>query len=72
MVTPKGEVLSGYEVFRAIIDNLTATKILNPILRNNYAENKLNEIYEKMVKERTCYYNHDSCPINKKKTTEKH
>ena len=56
MVTPKGEVLSGYKVFRTIIDNLTATKILNPLLKNNYAETKLNEIYEKMVKERSCYY----------------
>ena len=56
MVTPKGEVLSGYQVFRAIIDNLTATKIFNPLLKNNYAEEKLNEIYEKMVKERSCYY----------------
>ena len=71
MVTPKGEVLSGYEVFRTIIDNLTATKILNPLLHNDYAENKLNEIYEKMVKERTCYYNHDTCTINKKKDTPK-
>lgn len=57
MVTPKGELLSGYKVFRAIIDNLTATKLLNPLLKNDYAEAKLNEIYEKMVKERTCYYN---------------
>ena len=56
MVTPKGEVLSGYKVFRAIIDNLTATKIFNPLLKNNYAEEKLAEIYEKMVKERSCYY----------------
>ena len=56
MVTPKGEVLSGYKVFRAIIDNLTATKILNTLLKNNYAEEKLTEIYEKMVKERSCYY----------------
>ena len=56
MVTPKGEVLIGYQVFRTIIDNLTATKILNPILHNDYAEKKLNEIYEKMVKERSCYY----------------
>ena len=56
MVTPKGEVLSGYKVFRAIIDNLTATKIFNPLLKNNYAEEKLTEIYEKMVKERSCYY----------------
>ena len=57
MVTPKGEVLSGYKVFRTIIDNLTATKVLNPLLQNDYAEKQLNEIYEKMVKERTCYYN---------------
>ncbi|OGI08010.1 MAG: hypothetical protein A3I68_00520 [Candidatus Melainabacteria bacterium RIFCSPLOWO2_02_FULL_35_15] len=56
MVTPKGEVLSGYKVFRTIIDNLTATKIFNPLLKNNYAEAKLTEIYEKMVKERSCYY----------------
>ena len=56
MVTPKGEILSGYKVFRAIIDNLTATKIFNPLLKNNYAEEKLTEIYEKMVKERSCYY----------------
>ena len=72
MVTPKGDVLAGYDVFRVIIDNLTATKILNPLLQNNYAEKKLNEIYEKMVKERTCYYNHDSCSLNKNKATEKH
>ncbi|OGI20002.1 MAG: hypothetical protein A3B68_01195 [Candidatus Melainabacteria bacterium RIFCSPHIGHO2_02_FULL_34_12] len=57
MVTPKGEILKGYQVFRTIIDNLTATKILNPLLKNDYAEKQLNEIYEKMVKERTCYYN---------------
>lgn len=64
MVTPKGEILAGYEVFRAIIDNLTATKILDPLLHNNYAEKKLNEIYEKMVKERTCYYNKsDTCTL---------
>lgn len=56
MVTPKGEVLAGYQVFRTVIDNLTATKFLNPLLKNDYAEKKLNEIYEKMVKERTCYY----------------
>ncbi len=56
MVTPNGEVLIGYKVFRTVIDNLTATKILNPILHNDYAEKKLNEIYEKMVKERSCYY----------------
>ena len=64
MVTPKGEVLSGYKVFRTIIDNLTATKILNPLLQNNYAEKKLNEIYEKMVKERSCYYKKsDTCGL---------
>ncbi|MBI1857777.1 MAG: DUF393 domain-containing protein [Candidatus Melainabacteria bacterium] len=56
MVTPKGDVLVGYKVFRTIIDNLTATKILNPLLQNNFAEQKLNEIYEKMVAKRTCYY----------------
>jgi predicted DCC family thiol-disulfide oxidoreductase YuxK len=64
MVTPKGEVLSGYEVFREIIDNLTATKIFNPLLKNNYAEKKLTEIYEKMVKERSCYYKKsDTCKL---------
>ena len=56
MVTPEGKVLAGYEVFRAVIDNLTATKLFNPLLKNKYAEQKLNEIYEKMVKERSCYY----------------
>ena len=66
MVTPKGEVLSGYKVFRTIIDNLTATKIFNPLLKNNYAETKLNEIYEKMVKERSCYYKKSgTCTLNK-------
>ena len=66
MVTPKGEVLIGYEVFRTIIDNLTATKILNPILHNDYAETKLNEIYEKMVKERSCYYKKSgACSLKK-------
>ena len=65
MVTPKGEVFSGYKVFRTIIDNLTATKILNPLLRNDYAEKRLNEIYEKMVKERSCYYNKSgTCSVN--------
>ena len=64
MVTPKGEILSGYNVFRKIIDNLSATKILNPLLKNDYAETKLNEIYEKMVKERSCYYKKtDTCGI---------
>ena len=57
MVTPDGKVLIGYKVFRAVIDNLTATKLLNPLLKNDYAEQKLTEIYEKMVKERSCYYN---------------
>lgn len=56
MVTPDGKILVGYEVFRTIIDNLTATKLLNPLLRNRYAEEQLNSIYEKMVKERSCYY----------------
>ena len=66
MVTPKGEVLAGYEVFRTIIDNLTATKLINPLLKNDYAETKLTEIYEKMVKERSCYYNKsDACPLKK-------
>ena len=68
MVTPKGEVLAGYEVFRTIIDNLTATKLINPLLKNDFAEKKLNEIYERMVKERSCYYKgSETCPINKKK-----
>ena len=67
MVTPTGEILSGYQVFRKIIDNLTATKLLNPLLKNDYAERKLNEIYEKMVKERSCYYNKsDTCPLKNK------
>lgn len=56
MVTPDGKVLVGYKVFRTIIDNLAATKLLNPLLHNDYAEKQLNEIYEKMVKERSCYY----------------
>ena len=68
MVTPKGEILSGYKVFRAIIDNLTATKIFNPLLKNNYAEEKLTEIYEKMVKERSCYYKKsDTCSLKSSK-----
>ncbi len=68
MVTPKGEILSGYKVFRTIIDNLTATKIFNPLLQNNYAETKLNEIYEKMVKERSCYYKKsDTCTLKSNK-----
>lgn len=67
MVTPDGKVLVGYQVFRAVIDNLTATKLLNPLLHNDYAEKKLNEIYEKMVKERTCYYNKSgTCELRKK------
>ena len=66
MVTPKGQVLAGYEVFRSIIDNLTATKVLNPLLKNDYAEKKLNEIYEKMVKERSCYYKKsDTCELGR-------
>lgn len=65
MVTPKGEILVGYKVFRTVIDNLTATKLLNPLLRNDYAESKLNEIYEKMVKERSCYYSKtDACELD--------
>ena len=68
MVTPKGEILAGYQVFRTIIDNLTATKILNPILKNSYAEAQLNEIYEKMVKERSCYYKKsDTCGLKSQK-----
>lgn len=68
MVTPKGEILIGYQVFRTIIDNLTATRLLNPILKNDYAEKKLNEIYEKMVKERSCYYNKSgTCELNREK-----
>ena len=66
MVTPDGKVLSGYEVFRTIIDNLTATKILNPLLKNDFAEKKLNEIYEKMVKKRTCYYKKGTCGLSQK------
>ena len=66
MVTPKGEVLAGYQVFRTIIDNLSATKLFNPLLQNNYAEKKLNEVYEKMVKERSCYYKKsDTCGLKK-------
>lgn len=65
MVTPKGEILFGYKVFRTIIDNLTATKLLNPLFKNDYAETKLNEIYEKMVKKRSCYYNKtDACELH--------
>lgn len=56
MVTPKGEVLMGYQVFRTVIDNLTATKLLNPLLKNDFAEKELNKVYEKMVLERSCYY----------------
>ena len=56
MVTPKGKVLVGYEVFRTVIENLTATKYFNPVLKNEYAEKKLIEIYEKMVEKRSCYY----------------
>ena len=68
MVTPTGEILVGYEVFRAVIDNLTATKILNPLLKNDFAEKKLKEIYEKMVKERTCYYDKSgTCGLTKNK-----
>ncbi len=67
MVTPKGEVVVGYEVFRTVIDNLAATKLLNPLFKNNFAEKKLQEIYEKKVKERSCYYNmNDTCPLKKK------
>jgi len=66
MVTPEGKVLVGYMVFRSIIDNLTATKILNPLLKNDYAEKKLNDIYEKMVKKRTCYYKKSgTCKLKK-------
>lgn len=66
MVTPTGEVLVGYGVFRTIIDNLTATKLLNPLLQNNYAEKKLEDIYDKMVKKRSCYYKKSTCPLKKK------
>lgn len=66
MVTPEGKVLAGYEVFRAIIDNLTATKILNPLLHNDFAEKELNKIYEKMVFERSCYYDKSgTCDLKK-------
>ena len=68
MVTPDGKVLAGYKVFRTIIDNLTATKILNPLLKNDYAEKQLNEIYEKMVEKRSCYYNKSgTCELKKQK-----
>ena len=71
MVTPKGEVLVGYKVFRTVIDNLTATKLLNPLLKNDFAEKELNEIYEKMVKKRTCYYSKtDACELNPKEKKE--
>lgn len=64
MVTPDSEVLRGYKVFRKVIDNLTATKLLNPLLRNDYAEAKLNEIYTKMVEKRSCYYEKtEACSI---------
>ena len=72
MVTPKGEVLAGYQVFRTVIDNLTATKLLNPFLKNDFAEKQLNEIYEKMVKERTCYYNKSgTCTLKSHETGNK-
>ena len=67
MITPKGEVLVGYQVFRAIIDNLTATKLFNPFLKNDYAEKKLEGIYDKMVKKRSCYYKKSNCPLKKNK-----
>ncbi|MBI2996463.1 MAG: DUF393 domain-containing protein [Candidatus Melainabacteria bacterium] len=66
MVTPTGEVIVGYQVFKTIIDNLAATKVLNPLLHNDFAEKKLREIYEKMVKKRTCYYNKSNCKLKKK------
>ena len=66
MVTPDGRILAGYKVFRTIIDNLTATKILNPLLQNDFAEKQLNEIYEKMVAKRTCYYDKGACKLGKK------
>lgn len=65
LVTPEGEILKGYEVFRKVIDTVAATKVLNPILKNNFAEQKLMEIYEKMVEERSCYYNKtETCSID--------
>lgn len=64
MVTPNGEVLIGYDVFKKVLDNLAATKILNPLFKNDYAEQQLKEIYEKMVKERSCYYSKsETCPL---------
>lgn len=72
MVTPDGKVLVGYQVFRTIIDNLTATKLLNPLLKSDFAEKKLNEIYEKMVKQRSCYYKKSgTCEINHPKESTK-
>lgn len=72
MVVPDGKVLVGYQVFRTIIDNLTATKFLNPLLKNDYAEKKLNEIYEKMVKKRSCYYKKGACGLKDTENVEKH
>lgn len=70
MVTPDGEVLIGYDVFKKVIDNLTATKILNPLFKNDYAEQQLKTIYEKMVKERSCYYSkNETCPLMSKPKT---
>ena len=64
LITPKKEVLTGYKVFRFVIDNLAATKMFNPLLKNDFAEKKLNEIYQKMVLERSCYYKKsDTCSL---------
>lgn len=61
MITPQGEVLKGYDVFRTVINNLLLLKITKPVFKTQWGEKKLHNYYENIVQKRECYYNVESC-----------
>lgn len=62
MVTPTGEVLKSYNVFKTIINNLFSLKLFKPILNSKFGERKLEKYYRSIVEKRTCYYSmSESC-----------
>ncbi len=61
MITPKGEVLKGYDVFKTIINNLLPLKILSLVFKTKWGHRKLEKYYENIVQKRACYYKSDKC-----------
>ena len=61
MITPKGEVLKGYDVFKTVINLLLPLKIIKPVFKTQWGENKLHNYYKNIVQKRACYYNAESC-----------